>query len=127
MLTPSELERLGEVISDHARGVFQIGDGPRHAKDAIERARRQSQTLSGAGQEALSGRVQFACSTEHSRSEPCIQRDASRRSPRVLPGARVLHPCANGGGGLAGRVRRQVGGRQRRDVDREIHAIAQRT
>ena len=66
---------LGQMRGLDTLRALQIGDGARHAQDAVVAASRQPQTVEGALHELLSGGVQRAVLTDHGRGHVGVAGD----------------------------------------------------
>jgi len=117
-------DRLGQVRGGDRIASGQVGDGARHAQDAVQGARRQAQAVDGVFQQRFVARLQAAVAQGLAVAELAVGAAGARQL--ALP--RLLHPGAHGGAAFAGGgIGAQRLWRQARYVHVQVDAVQQRT
>lgn len=71
-LQPAIANRFGEVVGVDRVAAIKIGDGPGHAQDPVQGARRKLQGINGAFQQQAVARLQAASGIGLPLVQPCI-------------------------------------------------------
>lgn len=101
----------------------QVGDGTRHAQDAVVGAARPFEALHALPEFAFAGAVEFAVVVDLARREVLVAFALALQ----LPVGRRLHTRGNHGGGVAAGRRGQYFGCDRGHLHLDIDAVQQRT
>jgi hypothetical protein len=132
---PPETQGLGDVDAADALGAVEIGDGARHAQNAVIPPRRQFHPVDGVGQQRLAGGVRrgdriqklavgFGVGADRRVADGAVTDEALIASG--LHGARLRDARRDLGRTLGWRRQRQVARRNGGDIDVEVDAIEYR-